>query len=115
MTSILTRRALNRATLERQLLLRRGELSVTDAVQHPVGPQAQTPHTWMSDYGRGWRLSSPSRPPSCSSNAAWSPYVRPFAPEDADAVTAEAHALPAFTDPGAPTRDVLFGEPRPGV
>ena len=42
----LDRRAINRATLERQLLLRRSSLSVPDAVEHLVGLQAQTPHTW---------------------------------------------------------------------
>ncbi|MBF6205132.1 AlkZ family DNA glycosylase [Streptomyces gardneri] len=46
MTQILSRRALNRATLERQLLLRRSELPVVDAVRHLVGLQAQTPHSW---------------------------------------------------------------------
>ncbi|MEV6232685.1 winged helix DNA-binding domain-containing protein [Saccharopolyspora shandongensis] len=46
MTRILSRRALNRATLDRQLLLRRSELSVIDAVEQLVGLQAQTPHTW---------------------------------------------------------------------
>ncbi|MEU7769527.1 winged helix DNA-binding domain-containing protein [Nocardia sp. NPDC049190] len=46
MTQILSRRALNRATLERQLLLRRSDLPVIDAVQQLVGLQAQTPHTW---------------------------------------------------------------------
>ena len=46
MTRILSRRALNRATLERQLLLRRSELPVADAVEHLVGLQAQTPHSW---------------------------------------------------------------------
>ncbi|MGE5828938.1 MAG: winged helix DNA-binding domain-containing protein [Micromonosporaceae bacterium] len=43
---VLTRRALNRATLARQLLLGRSDLSVADAVEHLVGLQAQTPHTW---------------------------------------------------------------------
>lgn len=46
MTQVLGRRALNRATLDRQLLLRRSELSVIDAVRQLVGLQAQTPHTW---------------------------------------------------------------------
>jgi hypothetical protein len=44
--AVLSRRALNRATLARQLLLRRADLSVSDAVAHLAGMQAQTPHTW---------------------------------------------------------------------
>ena len=48
MTAELSRRALNRATLDRQLLLERSRMSVPDAVDHLVGVQAQTPHTWYT-------------------------------------------------------------------
>jgi hypothetical protein len=41
----LSPRALNRATLDRQLLLSRSSLSVAEALDHLVGMQAQTPHT----------------------------------------------------------------------
>ena len=46
MTQVLSRRAINRATLDRQLLLSRSGLPVIDAVERLVGLQAQTPHTW---------------------------------------------------------------------
>ncbi len=46
--TVLDRRALNRATLARQLLLERAALPVPDAVEHLVGLQAQTPHTWYT-------------------------------------------------------------------
>src|SRR5438270_13077067 len=39
----LTNRACNRATLDRQLLLRRADIGVLDAVEHLVGLQAQAP------------------------------------------------------------------------
>ncbi|WP_436499494.1 winged helix DNA-binding domain-containing protein [Actinokineospora sp. HUAS TT18] len=43
---VLSLRALNRATLARQLLIERADLDVPTAVEHLVGLQAQTPHTW---------------------------------------------------------------------
>ncbi|MFI0422357.1 winged helix DNA-binding domain-containing protein [Spongiactinospora sp. 9N601] len=46
MENVLSRRAINRATLARQLLLDRAEMPVIDAVEHLAGLQAQTPHTW---------------------------------------------------------------------
>ncbi len=46
MTARVSLRALGRATLARQLLLERSDLCVPAAVEHLVGLQAQTPHTW---------------------------------------------------------------------
>lgn len=46
--AVLSRRALNRATLERQLLLSRSTMPIADAVDHLVGVQAQTPHSWYT-------------------------------------------------------------------
>ncbi|MEW9551399.1 winged helix DNA-binding domain-containing protein [Nonomuraea sp. NPDC050783] len=48
MDPLISRRALNRATLDRQLLLRRTDRDVVDVVEHLAGLQAQTPHTWYT-------------------------------------------------------------------
>ncbi|GAB3695983.1 winged helix DNA-binding domain-containing protein [Actinocorallia lasiicapitis] len=48
MAEVLSTRALNRATLARQLLLERSPLSVEEAVARICGLQAQTPHTWYT-------------------------------------------------------------------
>jgi hypothetical protein len=46
MAAKISQKALNRATLARQLLLRRSDMPVLDAVEHLAGLQAQTTKTW---------------------------------------------------------------------
>ena len=56
MTDVLTPRELNRATLERQFLLRRTDIPVSDVLTRVVGMQAQAPNPPY--YGLWARLSS---------------------------------------------------------
>jgi hypothetical protein len=56
---VLSRRALNRATLARQLLLRRADLTPLDAVEHLVGLQAQVP---LNPYTALWSRLERFRP-----------------------------------------------------
>ncbi|PWV44715.1 MULTISPECIES: winged helix DNA-binding domain-containing protein [Nocardiopsis] len=50
MATTLSRRELNRATLERQFLLSRVERPATEVLSHLAGLQAQTTHTWYVGF-----------------------------------------------------------------
>jgi hypothetical protein len=80
-------RALNRATLARQLLLRRADLSVPAALSSVGGLQAQTPQR---------PLDRTQVPPPHRARAR--------------RISAEGEALLAFLAPGAP-HDIAFVDP----
>ena len=70
---LLTRRALGRATLARQLLLRRSEIDVTGAVEHLVGLQAQVP---LDPYTGLWSRLERFRPETLSDHLTQRRVVR---------------------------------------
>jgi len=79
---VLGRRALNRATLARPLLLARGHQPVPDALEHLVGLQAQAPDApyvglWsrLSDFGAEQLAEGASERPA---------YVRGDSQQDAE-------------------------------
>ena len=86
---ILTTRAINRATLARQLLLERTSMSLTAVIEHLVGLQAQTPTPPTSACGRGSRASARTSSRSscsiarscasrsCAPRSSWSPPATP--------------------------------------
>ncbi|WP_084960171.1 winged helix DNA-binding domain-containing protein [Thermoactinospora rubra] len=64
MDPLLTRRALNRATLRRQWLVERAGMSTPEMVEHLAGLQAQTPHSWYTGLWNrieGFRAEEASR------------------------------------------------------
>ncbi|XVV05406.1 winged helix DNA-binding domain-containing protein [Actinosynnema sp. CA-248983] len=63
MTEVLSRRAVNRATLARQFLLERTARPAPEVVAHLVGLQAQTPHTWYTGL---WSRIADFRPDDAS-------------------------------------------------
>ena len=65
-SAVLGARALNRATLARQLLLERADLAPLDAVRHLVGLQSQVPH---NPYTALWSRLAGFRPESLSAAA----------------------------------------------
>lgn len=113
---VLSRRALNRALLERQLLLRRTTSPALDAVEHLVGMQAQAP---TPPYHGLWTRLTGFRPADLADLITGRQVVRIALMRGTvhlvtagdclvAAVSDEATELLAFAAPDAETRDVRF-------
>jgi hypothetical protein len=98
MPQVLGPRALNRATLARQFLLERTTRPVPDVVEHLVGLQAQTPHTW---YLGLWSRIAGFRPEDAAAGLADRSLVRvALMRSTIHLVTpADAHGLRAAVQP----------------
>jgi hypothetical protein len=126
-TPVLSRRALNRATLARQLLLRRSGMSVPEAVEHLLlshadrgrvvtdevrcqayDPHGPTPQFMLVDgfTGGDWRITRQRRAATLVIRS----YAR-LSDEDNEALVDEGATLLAFAAPEAETRDVEFAPP----
>lgn len=109
MTAVLTTRALNRATLARQLLLDRADMPVLDAVAHLCGLQAQEP---QEPYVGLWSRVRAFRPAALedllTDLRAWSGLARLPA-----AVAAVREELVAYRDERGRELLDLPGAPRP--
>jgi hypothetical protein len=107
-------RALNRATLARQLLLDRAPLTAGEAVRHLAGLQAQAPlppghgatggtllvdGLWQAD----WKI--------IRGTLQIEPFI-PFSPACRDAIAAEGERLLGFAAPATAVRDVRFAPVR---
>ncbi|TWF78740.1 winged helix DNA-binding protein [Pseudonocardia hierapolitana] len=108
MTQVLGPRALNRATLARQFLLERTTRPVPDVVEHLVGLQAQTPHTW---YVGLWSRIARFRPEAAADRLADRTLVRiALMRSTIHLVTAaDAHGLRAAVQPVL-DRDLLHNQ-----
>lgn len=133
----LSRRALNRATLERQLLLRRAGMSAFDAVEHLAGLQAQAP---FPPYFGLWSRLAGFRPAelaellesrrvvrialmrgtvhlvTAADALAWRPVVQPLYDRDLKQNTLHARELTGLDHDlvAEAARKLLLGGPMPG-
>ena len=97
--------------LARQFLLERADLPVEAAVEHLVGLQAQTPHTWYTGLWTRLGTSTPATPAPCSPTGGWCAW--PCALDDPPGDRRDAVSLRPLLD--QVVRKPLSGVHRRGV